>query len=155
MLKPKITVGKMRHCNIIPYLHVCMTKIIGCKFTILVENLFFGNVHHLLLTINIIIPLNQLTVICTTHDEHFHLLTMDGRTQVIIVKTQGSCKIIVHTQGSCKTRIVIIVHTKWSCNIVQIQRPDKFNLTSTGKRDMGKLLLFMYRIDGSRVVYDA
>ena len=54
---------------------------------------------------------NQLTVMCTTRDEHFHLLTIDGQTDlVIIVQTQGSCKTIVQAQGTCKTHIVIIVH---------------------------------------------
>ena len=59
---------------------------------------------------------------------------MDGRTHiVIIVQTQGSCKILVQTQGSCKTHIVIIVQTQGSCNIEQSQGSCNFNLTSTVK----------------------
>ena len=54
---------------------------------------------------------------CMTRDEHFHKLTTGGRIHiVIIVQTQGSCKIIVQIQGSCKTHIVIIVQTQGSSN---------------------------------------
>ena len=58
---------------------------------------------------------------------------------MIIVQTQGSCKIIVQTQRSCETNIVIVVQTKdrtiliRSCNIVQTKGSCDFNLISTGK----------------------
>ena len=112
---------------------------------------------------------NHLTVMFTTRNEHFHLLTTDGRTQIVsIVQTQGSCMIIVQTQGSCNTHIVIIVQTQGpckiivqiqgsckthiyikvqiqvSCDIVQTKRSCIFNLTSTGKGDIGKLLFYLY-----------
>ena len=67
----------------------------------------------------------------TTHDEHSHSLTRDGRTHILI---------IVQIQGSCKTHIVIILQIQGSCNIVQAQGMCNFNLTNTGKGDIGKLL---------------
>ena len=61
---------------------------------------------------------------CTTRDEHFSLTDhkqTKGQTHiVIIVQTQGSCKIIVHTQGPCMTHIVIIVQTLGLCIYVNI-----------------------------------
>ena len=51
---------------------------------------------------------------------------------MIIVQTQGSCKIAVQTQGSCN-----IVQTQGSCN---------FNLTSTGKGDISELLLYIHNV---------
>ena len=47
---------------------------------------------------------------------------MDRQTKlVIVVQTEGSCKIKVQTQGPSKTHIVLIEQTKGSCNIVHTQ----------------------------------
>ena len=73
----------------------------------------------------------------TTCDEHFHLLTKDEQTD-------RHTLIIVQTQESCKASIMIIVQIQGLCNVVQIQGSCNFNLTSTGKGDIGKLLYYKW-----------
>ena len=63
-----------------------------------------------------------------------------------MMQTLGSNRAIVQTQRPCKTHIEIIAHTPGSCSILQSQVSCNFNLTSTGKGDIGKLLLYIYNM---------